>query len=67
MEQQKIVILHGFDQEEVLAVLRAVKAALPSARDAAFATSTPINMEWTLGDLLEHVSEEHRRFRESGK
>ncbi len=65
MEDQKIVILHGFEQEEVLAALRALKAALPSARDAAFATTTPTNLGWRLSDLLEHVAEEHRQFRES--
>jgi len=65
MEDQKIVILHGFESEEVLAALRALKAALPSARDAAFATTTPTNLEWKLADLIEHVAEEHRQFRES--
>jgi hypothetical protein len=65
MEEQKIVILHGFAPEEVLPALRALKAALPSARDAAFATTTPTNLEWKLSDLLEHVAEEHRQFRES--
>jgi hypothetical protein len=65
MEEQKIVILHGFASEEVLAALRALKAALPSARDAAFATTTPTNLEWKLSDLLEHVAEEHRQFRDS--
>jgi hypothetical protein len=65
MEEQKIVILHGFESEEVLAALRALKAALPSARDAAFATTTPTNLEWKLCDLIEHVSEEHRQFRET--
>jgi hypothetical protein len=65
MEEQKIVILHGFESEEVLAALRALKAALPSARDAAFATTTPTNLEWKLADLIEHVAEEHRQFRET--
>ncbi|MBL8966075.1 MAG: DUF3783 domain-containing protein [Spirochaetaceae bacterium] len=63
--EQKIVVLHGFDPEEARAVMRAVKAALPSAADAAFAMSTPTNLEWKLADLLEHVGEEHRQFRES--
>jgi hypothetical protein len=67
MEEQKIVILHGFESEEVLAALRALKAALPSARDAAFATTTPTNLEWKLSDLLEQVAEEHRQFREVKK
>ncbi len=59
---QKIVILHGFEAEEAVAVMRAVKAALPAARDAAFATSTPHNLEWKLKELVEHVTEEHEAF-----
>ena len=39
MEEQKIVVLHGFTPEESLAAMRALKAALPAA-DAAFATTT---------------------------
>lgn len=62
--EEKIVILHGFTPEEATVVLKAVKSALPSAQDAAFATSTPTNLEWKLSSLIEHVSEEHQQFRE---
>ena len=63
MTSQKIVLLHGFKPEETLAAMRAIKAALPGADDAAFATTTDINVGWKLGDLIEHVAEEHRRFK----
>jgi hypothetical protein len=64
---QKIVVLHGFEPEEALAAMRALKAALPSAGDAAFATTTETNLEWRLKDLVEHVSEEHRQYKEMSK
>jgi len=68
---QKIVLLHGFTREETVAAMKAVKAAVPGAADAAFATSTPTNLGWTLRDIVEHVSEEHRSFKaaagEAGK
>ncbi len=67
MDEEKAIIMHGFDQDEVIAIMRAAKAAVPAAREAAFATSTPTNLEWKLSDLLEHVAEEHRHFRESQK
>lgn len=67
MEEQKIVILHGFTPEEALAAMRALKAALPPAHDAAFATTTETNLGWKLGDLVEHVAEEHRQYREMAK
>ncbi len=65
--EQKIVLFHGLGDEEVLAAMRALKAALPGLSDAAFATTTKTNMEWKLGDLVEHVGEEHRAFREARK
>ena len=46
MERQKIVMLHGFSPEEALAAMRALKSALPSAGDAAFATTTETNLGW---------------------
>ena len=61
MDQQKTIVLHGFTNEEAVAIMRAVKAALPSAKDAAFAMSTPTNLGWKLADLIEHVGEEHRQ------
>lgn len=61
MEQQKTIVLHGFTNDEAVAIMRAVKAALPAARDAAFAMSTPTNLGWKLSDLIEHVGEEHRQ------
>lgn len=67
MDTQKIVVLHGFTQDEAVTVMRAVKAALPSATDAAFAMSTPTNMEWKLADLFEHVGEEHRQMKDFAK
>jgi hypothetical protein len=67
MSEQKIIILHGFEPEETLVAMRALKAALPSASEAAFATTTETNLEWKLKDLVEHVSEEHRQYREMAK
>jgi hypothetical protein len=61
--EEKIVLLHGFTPDEAMLVVRAVKGALPSAADAAFATSTATNLEWKLSYLVEHVSEEHQQFR----
>jgi hypothetical protein len=61
---QRVVLLHGFTNEEALTALRALREALPSAEDAAFATTTPTNIEWKVGELLEHVTEEHRLYKE---
>jgi len=62
MHDQKVVILHGFTPEETLAAMRALKAALPSASAAAFAATTETNLDWKVGELIEHISEEHRQY-----
>lgn len=54
-----MIVLHGFSPEDAVAAMRAIKAALPAARDAAFATTTPTNLEWRMSELVEHVWEEH--------
>jgi hypothetical protein len=58
--EQKVILLHGFSTEEAVAAMRAIKGALPAAREAAFATTTETNLEWKVSELLDHVSEEHR-------
>jgi hypothetical protein len=58
----KIVLLHGFDDEQAIKVMRAVKAAVEEPRSVAFAVSTTTNRGWKLGDLIDHVGEEHRAF-----
>jgi hypothetical protein len=67
MDEQKIVVLHGFSPEEAVAAMKALKSALPSAGEAAFATTTATNLGWKLKDLIEHVAEEHRQYREMSK
>ncbi len=67
MDEEKVIIMHGFDQDEVVAIMRAAKSAVPAAKEAAFATSTPTNLGWKLSEILEHVAEEHRHFRETKK
>ncbi len=62
MSEQKVVILHGFEPEEALAAMRALKSALSSAAEAAFATTTQTNLRWKVADLVDHISEEHRLY-----
>ena len=64
VKEEKIIVLHGFSAEEAMEILKAVKSAVPTAKDAAFATTTETNLQWKLSYLIEHVSEEHQQFRE---
>jgi hypothetical protein len=57
--ETKVILLHGFDQDEAIAIMRAVKAASKAPGDIAFATTTDTNRSWKVEDLIEHVGEEH--------
>jgi len=62
----KAVILHGFKDEEAIAIMRAVKALGLGAPAPAFAVTTPTSREWKVDYLLEHLAEEHAMARGPG-
>jgi len=55
----KVVVMHGFTQDEAVAAMRAVKSSLGVKDEIAFAMSTEANLGWKLAELVEHVLEEH--------
>jgi len=61
--EQKIVLLHGFEDDALLSVVRAVKAAISDPENIAFAATTDVNMGWKVKDLIEHVAEEHKAWK----
>jgi hypothetical protein len=66
---EPVVFLHGFNDETLIAIVRAVKAAAAEAGmdsgNIAFATSTPVNLEWKLKALIRDVRREHSHFRKA--
>lgn len=60
--KQRVILLHGFEGETLIAAVRAIKAVLPDPAGIAFASTTAVNVDWKVGDLLEHVAEEHAAF-----
>jgi hypothetical protein len=54
-----VILMHGLSQEEVVAVMKAAKAALGDPDKAAFAMTTETSLEWKVKDLIEHIGEEH--------
>ena len=63
--EQRVILLHGFEGESLIAAVRAIKAVLPDPAGIAFASTTPVNVDWKVGDLIEHVAEEHEAFQQS--
>jgi hypothetical protein len=66
---EPVVLLHGFKDEALLAVISAVKAAAAEAGmdggNIAFTTSTPVNLEWKTKALIREVRKEHSYFRKA--
>jgi hypothetical protein len=65
-----VVFLHGFPDEALIAVVRAVKAAAAEAGmdsgNIAFTASTPTNLEWKTRALIREVRKEHDLFSHRG-
>jgi len=62
-ESQKTVILHGFSQEEALAVMRLVKGASSDPAGLIFAMTTEQSLERPLKQTLADLAEEHGYFK----
>ena len=64
-----VVLMHGFTNEQALAVMRAARKAAGEAgadpASIAFATTTPTNAEWKVSELLSEVAEEHEYMRKN--
>jgi hypothetical protein len=66
VSQDPVVFLHGFEDEALMAAVRAIKAAAAEAgmdsENIAFTTSTPVNLEWKMKALIREVRKEHSHF-----
>lgn len=62
-QSQKTVILHGFSQEEALAVMRLVKSAASDPAGLIFAMTTEQSLERPLKQTLADLAEEHGRLK----
>jgi hypothetical protein len=65
MREGKLVLMHGFSNEEAVAMMRAVKAAASDPGDIAFAITTPTNLEWKIKDLVDQVRAEHESLKQN--
>ncbi len=56
---EKLIMFHGFDQDEVLGLMRLLKANIAEPRKVAFCMTTENNLDWKIRDLVSDVLEEH--------
>ncbi len=57
--ENKVVIMNGFDYEEITRIMRAVKALFDNPRDLIFAKTTDSSLEMKLSELIIDMSEDH--------
>jgi Domain of unknown function (DUF3783) len=65
MRDGKVILIHGFSNEEAFTVMRAVKAAVSDPGEIAFAVSTPTNLEWKIRDLVDQVRLDHEYMKQN--
>ncbi|HVP19847.1 MAG TPA: DUF3783 domain-containing protein [Spirochaetia bacterium] len=65
MRDGKVILIHGFSNEEAFRVMRAVKAAVADPGDIAFAVSTPTNLDWRIRDLVDQVRLDHEYMKQN--
>lgn len=65
MSDERMVFMHGFSDQEALAIMRAVKGVATDPAGIAFSVSTDNNKSWSVEDLINEVREEHEYMRKN--
>ncbi len=65
MRDGKVILIHGFTNEQAFQVMRAVKAAVADPAEIAFAVSTPTNLEWKIKELVDQVRTDHEYMKQN--
>ncbi|MEM5948217.1 DUF3783 domain-containing protein [Spirochaetia bacterium 38H-sp] len=61
--QEKVVILHGFTNQEIHRLLPAIREAADKEKEIVFAMTTDTNLQWKVIDLIQEVTEEHKEMK----
>ncbi len=65
MSEQKVVIAHGFEKDEILRLMRAVKNEFTKEVDIAFAMTTENSLKRNLGEVVLDISGDHKYLKEN--
>ncbi len=55
----RTIMIHGFTDEEVISIIKAVKKVSSDPEKIAFSMTTEKNINWTVNQLLSEVQAEH--------
>ncbi len=56
---EKVIYLHGFDKQELFALVDLIKRSSADPKAIAFSTSTKNNLKMTVEDLIKEVRKDH--------
>ncbi|WP_028974140.1 DUF3783 domain-containing protein [Spirochaeta cellobiosiphila] len=59
MRDGKVILLNGFNTDEIRAIMKAVKSVVENPKDIAFCMTTDNNKEWKIKDLIHDVRGDH--------
>lgn len=59
--QRKVVLLHNFEKQDILKIMKLIKENFNE--DIIFASTTSTSLKWTVEDLLEELNKEHEEFK----
>jgi hypothetical protein len=65
MSEQKVVIAHGFEKDEIIRLMRAVKKEFTKEVDIAFAMTTENSLKRNLGEVVLDISGDHAYLKEN--
>lgn len=58
-KDERCVVFHGFNLEEVKKLLALIKANASNSENVAFAMTTPTNLNWPVSELIDDLREHH--------
>jgi hypothetical protein len=61
--KNRVILMNGFTQPEILQIMRTVKSMYEDPQNLIFATTTKNNLNFTLRDLIQDLSEDHEYLR----
>lgn len=63
--KNRVILMNGFTQPEILQIMRTVKSMYEDPQNLIFATTTKNNLNFTLRDLIQDLSEDHEYLRKN--
>lgn len=58
-KDERCIVFHGFEHQEIITLMKAVKEVAQKPENVAFAMTTPNNLSWPVEELIKDLREHH--------